>query len=143
MRDLFSSRGDDAVDSDRGMSDAVVVLLLIGVAVIAVALIAVFVFGLVPTGDDAPTASLQFTQSADDNTTVTVYHGGGDDLPVGTTVEGTGAIDIDNVEDLGGLTPGNEATITLSAGDAGDTLSIVYEGSVIGSYDLQYDAVPE
>lgn len=124
---------------DRGQSEAVAVLLLIGVAVVVVALIAVFVFDLVPTSD-TPTASLQFEQSGDGNEIVTIYHGGGDELPDNVVIELTGNLALENSEtahdELEGLRPGQEAVIELSAGDAGDRISIVYDGSVIASYDL-------
>ena len=122
------------VRSDRGLSDAVTVLLLIGIAVIAVGLLAVFVFDLVPTGQDSVQASLDFDQ---DNDTITVFHEGGDQLPDDVTVEATGAAQNNvTVHTLGGISSGQEGTITLSAGTEGDRISVVYDGTIIDSFDL-------
>ena len=145
----FSEEIFNTADTDRGISDAVVVLLLFGVAVIAVALIAIFVFGLIP-GDAAPTASLEFSQTSENPDTVTIYHAGGDDLPEGTLLRPGGSIEISGVQGISADTNGDavleesfeagqEIEVTLTDGDAGDRLSVVYDGSVIGNFDLNYD----
>ena len=132
------SKSSILVRSDRGLSDAVTVLLLIGIAVIAVGLLAVFVFDLVPTGQDSVQASLDFNQ---ENETITVFHEGGDQLPDDVTVETTGDAVVDE-HALGGLSSGQEGTITLSDGTEGDRISVVYGGTIIDSFDLTHD-VPE
>lgn len=121
------------------MSEAVVVLLLIGVAVIVVALIAVFVFDAVPSGDDSPTAALSFDQ---DNDTITVFHRNGDDLPSDLVVEGTGNITGISHTDLIGLGPGQDGVITITDGSEGDRISIVVGDTVVGTFELTSDVGP-
>jgi hypothetical protein len=123
--------------TDRGISDAVVVLLLIGVGVVAVALIGGFVFDLVP-GDTSVTASLSFEQNEG---TVTVFHDGGDELPEDTVARGTGEISIVDDDELEGLTPGEAANVTLESGNEGDQFSVVYEDTVINQFELTEDVV--
>lgn len=133
-------------EKDRGQSEAVTVLLLIGVAVIVVALIAIFMFDIIPT-DDQTTAALEFEQTGDDDEYITIYHGGGDAIPDNVVIELTGEGELVNSseaqEALEGLTPGQEAEITLSDGDAGDRISIVHEGTVIASYELPREVTVE
>lgn len=134
---------DNSSGSDRGMSEAVVVLLLIGIAVIVVALIALFVFDLVPTGGETVQANLQFTQTSDEPGQVTIYHGGGDPLPDGTNMTAGGDIVFNDstalVGQLSGLSPGEEVVIQLDEGLQGDRMSVVYEGTVIENFQLLYD----
>lgn len=124
---------------DRGQSEAVTVLLLIGVAVIVVALIAVFMFDIIPT-DGSTTAALEFEQSGDNDELITIYHGGGDAIPDNVVIELTGEASLEDPGEaqgaLEGLSPGQEAEIALDSGDAGDRISIVHDGSVIASYEL-------
>lgn len=132
----FNGVFDSDDEHERGMSEAVVVLLLIGIAVIVVALIAVFVFDAIPSGDDGTTAALSFEQN---NDTITVFHGNGDDLPSDLTVEGTGNITGISHDGLTGLSPGQEGVINITEGSEGDRLSIVVGDTVVGMFELTSD----
>ena len=136
---LEQSQVSNFRSTDRALSDVVTVLLLIGVAVIAVGLIAVFVFDVVPTGQDSVQASLDFNQTGENNEIVTVFHNGGDQLPDNVEVELTGDGEVES-HDLDGLSSGQEGEITISSNaEAGDRLSVVVGGSIVGSYDLVED----
>lgn len=126
-------------EEDRGLSDAVTVLLLIGIAVIAVGLIGVFVFDLIPTGGDSVQASLDFDQTGDDPANVSVFHAGGDPLPNDVTVETTGDANVTSIGELGGLSSGQEAIVELDDGNEDDRISVVHRGSVIASFELFHD----
>lgn len=135
MFQLRESLSEYSQSADRALSEAVTVLLLIGVAVIAVGLISVFVFDVVPTGQDSVQASLDFDQEGENNETVTVFHSGGDELPDNVEVETTGTAEVAD-HDLAGLSSGQEGTITLTDGNEDDRVSVVVGGSIVGSFDL-------
>lgn len=85
-------------------------------------------------GDNGPQASLSFELNEDEDE-LEVIHNGGDDLE-GITVEGIAA----SAPTSDSLSPGGSTTVDLAGGDEGETVRLVVDGTVVGSYEIPDDA---
>lgn len=120
-------------DGDRAVSPVIGVILMVAITVILAAVIGTFVLGLgQDVSNTAPQASI--SMEAVNNTSVAVYHEGGDTLDNSTTeftVDGTNNGTIPDTLDPGekitlnnlNLNEGNESTVRLVDTETGNVIA--------------------
>ena len=129
-------------DDSRAVSPVIGVILMVAITVILAAVIGTFVLGLGDQVESAPHASFSFDldESSD---TLTVSHRGGDTIDE-SDIEVRGLSSNPTVFDGSSFSAGESRDISLTDGDEGDTVNIVYisDGSetILGTYTIPEDA---
>ena len=124
----------ETIQSERGVSPVIGVILMVAITVILAAVIGSFVLGIGGNVEQTPQASLSVDANGSD---ITIAHEGGDSLDwddINVTVAGS---DASGYPESGSFDPGQSETFSHSTSD-GDTIRVIHTPT--GGMILQTEA---